>query len=151
MSSKLKAFLCHRILLAQKYHEILQYYFRAISSNYLLSIEEKTGERGELSNFTNNLTSSSTLHQIWRGFCERLSVSPRASSSHDWRSLLELQHCSISDFSEILLFFKIFSFSMLPTIIYQCHRSPWLVCLVSACSQSEEWIPPSPSMAHLVA
>lgn len=34
---------------------------------------------------------------------------------------------------------------------YRCRHSPWLVCPASACSQSAEWLPPSPYAAHSVA
>lgn len=93
----------------------------------------------------NNLTSSSTLHQIWRDFCEQLSVFPQASSSLDWQGLYEWQHCKDSFITESPYI------SVTTCKYYRCCHSPWLEYLVLACSQSEEWIQPSPCATHLVA
>lgn len=44
-----------------------------------------------------------------------------------------------------------FQFRLSTTNHYRCHRSPWLVCPVWACSQSEGWLPPSPYATHSAA
>ena len=98
---------------------------------------------------TLTLTSSSTLRQIWSGFCEQLSASPQAFSSPHWQGLFEIYN--IVELQMQWGYFLFFFFFFLMYDYYQCHRSPWLEYRVSACSRSEEWLPPCPRASRSVA